>query len=157
MNYIQQSQTDQAEAGGCVFCRAAAEPQADPANYVIDRGATAFVILNLYPYTSGHVMVVPYQHCANLDELTPAARAELMELTNQVVTVVGQVYRPQGFNLGMNLGAAAGAGIAEHLHLHIVPRWGGDTNFMTATAATRVLPEALEDTYTRLRTAWFAR
>jgi len=99
-------------------------------------------------------MVVPNQHVAGLDLLEPAGRADLMELTTKAVQVVREVYHPEGFNLGINLGEIAGAGVAAHIHVHVVPRWGGDTNFMTAIAATRVIPEAIEDTYTRLKEAW---
>ena len=137
----------------CVFCAAIAS-QEDEANLIVFRGPRAFVILNRYPYTSGHLMVVPYDHCSGLDQLDPQTRTEIMELTNQAIQVLKDVYHPQGFNLGMNIGEAAGAGIAEHIHLHIVPRWGGDTNFMSSLADTRVLPEALEETYRRVMAVW---
>jgi ATP adenylyltransferase len=148
MKYIQSSKIQ-----GCFFC--AALLIADGLeNLVVARSPSSFVILNLFPYTSGHLMVVPNQHVAGLELLDAAARADLMELTNQAVQVVQSVYRPQGFNLGINIGEIAGAGVADHIHVHIVPRWGGDTNFMTATADTRVIPEAIEDTYLRLKAAW---
>lgn len=138
---------------GCVFCNAinAADGQE---NLIVMRGKLAFVILNRYPYTSGHLMVVPFAHRPALDELDSDTRAEIMELTNQAVLALLRIYHPQGFNLGMNIGAVAGAGIAEHVHLHIVPRWGGDTNFMSAVADTRVLPESLEETYQRISSGW---
>ena len=101
-------------------------------------------------------MVVPYAHFARLDQLQPETRAEIIELTSVATQILGAEYHPQGFNLGMNLGEAAGAGIADHIHLHVVPRWGGDTNFMSSVANTRVLPEALEETYQRIRHAWEA-
>lgn len=123
-------------------------------NLIVYRGQHSFIILNRYPYTSGHVMVVPYQHEASLSPLSQETRTEMMELTSQLTQVIGGEYQPQGFNLGMNIGAAAGAGIAEHVHLHVVPRWGGDTNFMSSVGSTRVLPESLEDTYWRIRKAW---
>ncbi len=137
----------------CAFCEA--PKMADSAeNLILHRGEHAYVILNLYPYTSGHLMVVPYQHCDALECLDNQTRAEMMELTTRAVAVLKQVYHPQGFNLGMNLGAAGGAGIAEHLHMHIVPRWQGDANFVSVIGGTRVVPEALEVTYQRLSEAW---
>ena len=114
------------------------------------------MILNRYPYTSGHLMAVPYEHLPSLDLLDAETRAEMMELTNKAIQVLRKIYTPQGFNIGINIGAAAGAGIAEHVHMHIVPRWGGDTNFMSSLANTRVLPESLEETYTRVRQEWLS-
>jgi ATP adenylyltransferase len=149
MTYIQNDKKEK----GCVFCNAYAEPDGVQ-NLIIYRGQYTFVILNRYPYTSGHVMVVPNVHVAALQELTSETRAEMMDVAAKALTVLSMAYQPQGYNLGMNLGEVAGAGIVEHLHMHIVPRWGGDTNFMSTTAATRVLPEALDDTYDRIRQAW---
>ena len=149
MEYIQSSKQEE----GCVFCLALAQPDGRH-NLVVQRGRKSFVILNRYPYTSGHVMIVPYEHKPSLEDLDPPTRAELIELTNQAVGVLRLEYHPQGFNLGMNIGEAAGAGITEHVHLHVVPRWGGDTNFMSSVAATRVLPESLEETYQRIKSAW---
>lgn len=150
MEYIE----NHTKMDGCVFCWAAAQEQDGPENLVVYRGQHNFVILNRFPYTSGHLMVVPYVHEGRLEALDTATRAEMMELATQAIQVLQAVYRPQAFNLGMNLGTAAGAGIAAHLHLHVVPRWAGDTNFMSTVAQTRVLPEALEDTYRRVREAW---
>lgn len=138
---------------GCVFCNAMKSTDSQE-NLIVTRGKLAFVILNRYPYTSGHLMVVPYAHYPVLDELDAAIRSEMMELANQAILVLQRIYHPQGFNLGMNIGSVAGAGIAEHVHLHIVPRWGGDTNFMSAVADTRVLPESLEETYQRVCEGW---
>ncbi|HEX7973480.1 MAG TPA: HIT domain-containing protein [Anaerolineales bacterium] len=141
------------KSGGCAFCIELARPDG-PENLIVYRGGRGFVILNRYPYTSGHLMVVPYDHESALERLDPETRAEMMELTMKATQVLSAVYRPQGFNLGMNIGVVAGAGIAEHIHMHIVPRWGGDTNFMSSLADTRVLPETLEDSYRRLKAAW---
>lgn len=138
---------------GCVFCQALAQ-QDGPDNLIVIRGENAFVILNRYPYTSGHLMVLPFKHSPILDDLDPATRAEMFELVAKGNQILRGIYKPQGFNVGINIGEAAGAGIEEHIHVHIVPRWGGDTNFMTAVGETRVLPESLEDTYRRVKTAW---
>lgn len=146
MKYIENNDKEE----GCVFCNAQAREDGT-SNLIAFRGERNFVILNLYPYTSGHVMVVPFTHISSLEELDQVTRAELMELTSQSMVVLKKLYRPQGFNVGANVGVAAGAGVPGHVHVHIVPRWGGDTNFMTALGETRVLPEALEVTYQRVR------
>jgi len=138
----------------CVFCEAAKQPD-NPENLIIFRGKLAFVILNRYPYTSGHLMVVPYLHGKDLADLPDDTLLEMMQLTQKAVRVLGQEYQPQGFNIGMNLGAVAGAGITEHLHMHVVPRWQGDANFVSVIGQTRVLPETLEETYHRMREALF--
>jgi ATP adenylyltransferase len=145
MKYIEEDHKDE----GCVFCNAQAK--ADDTSLIAFRGERSFVILNLYPYTSGHLMVVPFEHAATLEELDRATRAEMMELTSQCMVTLKKIYRPQGFNVGANIGAAAGAGVPGHVHIHIVPRWGGDTNFMSTLGETRVLPEAIEETYKRVR------
>ncbi|MBI5841661.1 MAG: HIT domain-containing protein [Chloroflexi bacterium] len=145
MEYIENYEKED----GCIFCNAQAK--ADSAeNLIAHRGKLAYVILNRYPYTSGHVMVAPFDHKPNLEELDPATRAEMMELTSLCMTVLRNVYNPQAFNMGANIGKAAGAGVLGHVHIHIVPRWAGDTNFMSITGETRVLPEALEVTYHRI-------
>lgn len=149
MEYIDNNMKE----SGCAFCLELTKEDG-PDNLIITRGKRAFVILNRYPYTSGHIMVVPFMHVSSLNELDEECRAEIIELTNQFLLVLENEYHPDGFNVGMNLGEAAGAGIAEHLHMHIVPRWSGDTNFMTALAETRVLPEALRVTYMRLKSTW---
>lgn len=143
---------DNEKIEGCIFCHAQAQPDS-PQNLIAYRGRRAFVILNLYPYTSGHLMVVPLEHKAGLEELDQETRAELMELSARCMTALRELYHPQGFNMGVNIGEAAGAGVPGHVHIHIVPRWVGDTNFMSATASTRVLPELLADTYRRVHEA----
>ncbi|HUS16289.1 MAG TPA: HIT domain-containing protein [Chloroflexia bacterium] len=146
--------TEPARAPGCIFCTKPAEPPAqDRKNLLLWRGRSCFVILNLYPYNSAHLMVVPYRHLRDFTALTPEESAELLAVAQQMVRALTTEYHPEGFNLGMNLGEVAGAGIADHLHLHIVPRWAGDTNFMPVVGQTKVLPEALEQTYDRLRRA----
>jgi ATP adenylyltransferase len=140
----------------CIFCEGL--KQADgPENLIIYRGPKAFVILNRFPYTSGHLMIVPYEHQPSLELLEAASRADIMNLSARAIQVLQALYSPQGYNLGMNIGNAAGAGISEHVHLHVVPRWVGDTNFMSAVSQTRVLPELLEETYHRVREAWEAK
>ncbi len=146
MEYIENHTKEE----GCVFCKAQAM-QDGAENLIAYRGKLAYVILNRYPYTSGHLMVIPFEHKPNLEKLDSEIRAEMMELTSRCTTVLKNIYRPQGFNVGMNIGEAAGAGVLGHVHIHIVPRWKGDTNFMSAVGATRVLPEALEDTYQRIK------
>lgn len=151
MKYIQSPKTNP----GCIFCNALTETD-DLANLVVVRGQRAFVMLNRYPYTSGHIMVVPCDHLPSLEKLDPPTRAEIMELAARFIQVLGAVYQPQGFNVGINIGEAAGAGIIDHVHMHVVPRWNGDTNFMSALGRTRVLPETLEDTFQRLKDGWEA-
>ena len=139
------------QASGCVFCRIGADTENDESNLVVHRGSHNFIALNLYPYITGHLLIVPYKHLAELDSASKDITDELMDITKRAQSVLRKVYSPSGFNLGMNLGAAAGAGIVDHFHLHFLPRWSGDTNFMTTVAETRVLPESLETTYSRLR------
>jgi ATP adenylyltransferase len=137
---------------GCIFC-AAAEGKDDSKSLIVLRSRKNFVILNRYPYTSGHVMVVPYAHQATLAAMEPETLAEMMTLARRIEEALAKLYHPDGYNLGMNLGRAAGAGIAAHLHLHVLPRWAGDTNFMTTVGEARVQPEELKTTYERLRGA----
>jgi ATP adenylyltransferase len=134
----------------CIFCDAIARND-DGETLVVFRGAKSFVILNRFPYTSGHVMVVPYAHVASLGECEPAALDEMMRLAQRVEAAFRQNYNPDGMNIGMNIGRAAGAGVAGHIHLHVLPRWFGDSNFMTVAGETRVHPEELATTYRRLR------
>jgi ATP adenylyltransferase len=137
----------------CAFCCEAAK-QDGFENLILYRAQRTFIILNRYPYTSGHLMVVPFGHFPSLELLDPETRAEMMEMCALTLRVLRDEYHPQGFNVGVNIGEAGGAGIEEHVHLHIVPRWGGDTNFMSSLAHTRVLPESLEKSYERLKKAW---
>ena len=138
---------------GCIFCNAL-EQTDGPENLIVTRASLAFVMMNRYPYTSGHIMVVPNAHQPSLELLDAATRAALMEMVAHGITVMRQVYKPEGFNVGVNIGAVAGAGVADHVHIHVVPRWAGDTNFMSTLAGARVLPETLEDSWFRLREAW---
>jgi ATP adenylyltransferase len=149
MKYIQDRHT----YDGCIFCLAA-EANNDEENLIFFRGKHVFLILNTFPYTSGHIMCVPYAHVARLYDLTQETRIEMIEVVSKSVQVLQLVYEPDGFNIGLNLGEQAGAGIADHLHTHIVPRWSGDTNFMSALANTRVLPETLPQAYQRIKNAW---
>jgi ATP adenylyltransferase len=151
MTYIENHEKE----GGCVFCNAQAREDG-PENLITFRGKLAYVILNRYPYTSGHLMVVPYEHKAGIDDLDSTTRAEIMELTARSMNVLRNIYKPQGFNMGANIGEAAGAGVLGHVHIHIVQRWNGDTNFMSTLAGTRVLPETLEHTYHRVHAAFNA-
>lgn len=141
-----------AHATGCVFCRAAGLGD-DPRALIVLRGRKNFVILNRFPYTNGHCMIVPFAHLADLAGCDAEALAEMMELTRKVQVALETLYHPHGYNIGMNLGRAAGAGVADHIHLHILPRWVGDTNFMTTVAETRLQPEELSVTYEKLHGA----
>jgi ATP adenylyltransferase len=147
MKYLQTTER------GCIFCKAQKKPDG-PETLIVARGVNAFVILNRFPYTSGHLMIVANAHQASLEGLDAGTRAEMMELAVRAMRVLRKVYSPDGFNLGVNDGEAAGAGIADHVHLHVVPRWNGDTSFISTLAGTRVLPEALEDTCRRVQAEW---
>jgi ATP adenylyltransferase len=149
----------------CVFCNMIAAvdyaaqqgmppEQAEQAAYVLVRGQSCFLCLNAFPYSTGHILIVPYQHVDSLSVLPAPAAAEMIALARRVEAVLRAVYHPAGLNFGLNIGEAAGAGIASHIHMHALPRWVGDTNFMTVTADTRVLPEALDTTWTKIRHAW---
>jgi ATP adenylyltransferase len=146
------AQASSAKQPECVFCAALARQQDDEA-LIVFRGKKVFVILNRFPYTSGHVMIVPYAHVAELHLVEPEGLQEMMALAQRVEAVYKSAYKPDGMNLGMNLGRAAGAGVTGHLHLHMLPRWIGDSNFMTVTGETRVQPEDLKTTYEKLATA----
>jgi len=149
--YIKSSEADStADNGGCVFCGILNNAASDKENFILHRAEFNFVILNIYPYISGHLMIVPYAHLADLDKADKKITDELMDLTKRCQTVLRQTYQPHGFNLGMNFGKAGGAGVAEHIHLHILPRWVGDANFMTSVGETRTIPEDLVTTYSKL-------
>jgi ATP adenylyltransferase len=150
--YPYMAQAARGEASECIFCDAVAKKK-DAETLIVHRCAKAFVILNRFPYTSGHVMIVPYAHVAELKLCDAATLSEIMLLAQRVEAVLKASYKPDGMNLGMNLGRAAGAGVAGHLHLHMLPRWFGDSNFMTVTGETRVHPEDLKTTYERLSKA----
>lgn len=134
----------------CLFCRVAAETD-DKNNFVLLRAERNFVMLNRFPYTSGHLMIAPYQHVATIEGAEEAALGEMMALARRAESALRQAYNPNGLNIGMNIGRSAGAGIAEHIHMHVLPRWHGDVSFMTAIAETRVLPEDLETSYEKLK------
>jgi ATP adenylyltransferase len=146
MAYIEVSQPP-----GCLFCTKPAE--ADDAALILHRGEHAFMMLNAFPYNNGHLMIAPYRHTADMESLSPEESREMMELCALSLGALRRAYAPDGYNLGMNLGKVAGAGIAEHLHLHVVPRWSGDTNFMPVVADTKVLPDSLQNTFAKLRAA----
>jgi ATP adenylyltransferase len=149
LQYIKGDKTDE-----CIFCT---KPGLDDESaLIVRRGQHCFVMLNAYPYTSGHVMVAPYEHVADLERLAAPVADELMALTQESIKAIRSAYRPEGFNVGANLGTVAGAGVAGHVHFHVVPRWEGDTNLMTVIGEVRVLPEALDDTQRNLKEA-FAR
>jgi ATP adenylyltransferase len=148
LEYIEQAD----EQLGCIFCSAAAAD--DEAGLVVHRGDEAFVLLNKFPYASGHLMVAPYRHVGDFAELDDAEVLEIHRLAGQGIGALAQLYEPQGFNLGWNLGRVAGAGVIDHVHLHLVPRWLGDTNFMPVLADVKVMPEHLAETRRKLAAAW---
>lgn len=146
MKYIKRNNTSKCE---CIFCEKS-QSDNDKENFIIKRGKTCFALLNIYPYNNGHLMISPYRHIAFLTDLSKEEKYELMDLTSEMTDILSKAMNPQGFNAGLNLGAAAGAGIADHLHMHVVPRWNGDTNFMPAVGETKVMPQSLDETYNLL-------
>jgi ATP adenylyltransferase len=148
--------TTAGEKQECIFCAAAVDPEHDRERLVVHRGARNLVMLNRYPYTSGHLMIVPYEHVADLEHVPDETLVELIRLARLSEMRLRGLYKPEGLNFGFNIGHSAGAGIAGHVHLHALPRWIGDTSFMTSIGETRVLPEALEDTWEKLRHAFGA-
>ncbi|MDP8942799.1 MAG: HIT domain-containing protein [Actinomycetota bacterium] len=150
LEYIQGPKADE-----CIFC---ARPEGDDeAGLIVHRGERCFVMLNAYPYANGHLMVAPYGHVPSIEDLPAATAAELMALAQEALGALREAYAPEGFNLGINQGKVAGAAFEDHVHLHVVPRWGGDTNFMPVIGSTRVLPQSLEDSYDALRGCFAAR
>ena len=143
--------TDAARTAGCVFCEL--QKKSDEEAFVVHRAQHCYIVLNAFPYTSGHVMVVPYAHLDRLEKLPREAADEMMGLSQKMESVLRAEYKPDGVNLGMNIGEAAGAGVAGHIHMHILPRWSADSNFMTVVGETRVMPEDLKTTWRRLRDA----
>jgi ATP adenylyltransferase len=137
----------------CIFCAKPAESR-DEQNYIVHRGKRCFVLLNLYPYTSGHLMIAPYEHVATLEDAPLESLLEMMRLTREAERHLRRVYRPEGLNMGMNIGKCAGAGVAGHIHMHVLPRWTGDANFMSTVGETRVLPEELAETHRKLSQAF---
>ena len=154
MAYINSDHEKLAHEPDCPFC--AAPGKSDEEGLIVHRGELCYVVLNLYPYNSGHLLVCPYEHVAGYAEVSAQTRAELGELSAKAMTVLGSVMAAQGFNLGMNQGAVAGAGVAGHLHQHVIPRWGGDMNFFPIVAQTKALPQLLGDTRRELARAWEA-
>ncbi len=140
------------KAPGCVFCNK--REGDDRESFIVHRGEHNFIVLNIFPYTSGHAMIVPYEHVDSLAALPAAAAQEMMALAQRLERLLREVYHPDGVNLGMNIGKAAGAGVAGHIHMHVLPRWVADSNFMTVVGETRVLPESLERTWERLKKAF---
>jgi ATP adenylyltransferase len=152
IDYINSTKSDKDE-NTCFFCLYASQQQ-DAENLILSRGATCFSLLNRYPYSNGHIMIAPYRHTSDITSLSDEEKLEIMTFTQQAVDTLQIVMNPGGFNIGINLGKIAGAGVDQHMHLHVVPRWNGDTNFMSVTAETKVLPESLSETRQKLFKAW---
>jgi ATP adenylyltransferase len=155
LEYVKDASKDDEQ--GCIFCASPGDdPANDEANLIVHRGERCFVILNKFPYTNGHLMVAPYEHVATLPEVEPETIAELMSLSQEAMRILERTYAPHGYNVGFNQGRVAGAGVEHHIHIHVVPRWGGDTNFMPVLADTRVMPQTLEQSYEALAGAFGA-
>jgi ATP adenylyltransferase len=151
LEYVKDASKDTEEA--CIFCAKPGQED-DEQNLIVHRGASCFVLLNLFPYTNGHLMVAPYEHLGRLQDLAAETIGEMMSLARQAMERLEDVYDPHGYNVGFNQGRVAGAGVEHHIHMHVVPRWGGDTNFMPVIADTRVMPQSLEDSYKALKGAF---
>ncbi|MEM4280926.1 MAG: HIT domain-containing protein [Candidatus Caldarchaeum sp.] len=145
MSYIKSSKKEH----GCIFCEAVKTID-DRSKYVVHRGSSALIMMNLYPYNNGHLMVSPFRHIPSIEDMSDNEMLEVMKLLKLAIELTKKVLNPEGYNIGVNLGRSAGAGIEDHIHFHIVPRWSGDTNFMTTLSETRVLPETIDQTYNRL-------
>jgi len=140
------------QSGHCVFCQKLTDgPDQDEENYVLLRAQHTFAVMNIYPYNNGHLLILPYEHVSRLEDLLPEAQAEMMHMVSYFSRLIREAMKPDGFNVGINVGKAAGAGIDDHIHIHVVPRWLGDTNFMPVIAEMRVIPEWLDDTYAKLK------
>ena len=151
-DYIKGASGEKSGSGQpCIFCTLRDRVEEDEKYFVVHRARRNYIVLNIYPYISGHLMIVPFEHAADLFAISKETSDELMDLAKRAQAVLGEIYHPHGFNLGMNLGQAAGAGVADHIHLHVMPRWTGDANFMTTVGETRVIPEDLRATYDKLR------
>ena len=150
-DYIASGNSQDKDSRGCVFCSIRDDPEHDQGNFVVHRASYSFVVLNIYPYISGHLLIVPNEHVGDLDAASKETTDEMMDLSKRCQAALRDAYQPAGYNLGMNLGKSAGAGIVDHIHIHMMPRWTGDTNFMTTVAETRVIPEDLATTYRKLR------
>ena len=148
MAYLKKSDS-RAKSGGCIFCKRPGL-RSDRRNFVVLRGETAFVMMNRYPYTTGHLMVAPYRHVCSIEGLTDSEACEVIRLVGTCEALLRKALRPDGFNVGVNIGKCAGAGFPGHVHVHVVPRWNGDTNFMPVVSESKVLPETLRDTYAKL-------
>ncbi len=148
LTYVKDASKDSSEE--CIFC-AKPDEDDDEANLIVHRGERCFVILNLYPYTNGHLMIAPFEHSATLPELDAETLGEMMALAQRSMRLLEETYEPHGYNVGFNQGRVAGAGVEHHIHMHVVPRWGGDTNFMPVLADVRVMPQTLDQTYEALR------
>jgi ATP adenylyltransferase len=150
-SYITGESGTNIEDGGCVFCNILNSPASDEEKFILTRAEHNFIVLNIFPYGTGHLLIVPYDHIAQLDDATKEITDEMMDLSKRSQGALRLVYDPHGFNLGMNLGRAAGAGVADHFHMHVLPRWFGDSNFMTPIGETRTMPESLETTFAKLK------
>ena len=150
-DYIKGESGPNSPDGSCIFCDIINGPASDEEKFILKRAGFNFVILNIFPYATGHLMIVPFDHIADLDRASKDITDEMMDLTKQCQTALSDVYAPQGFNMGLNIGKAAGAGVAGHFHMHILPRWIGDVNFMTSIAETRTMPESLHTTFAKLK------